>query len=154
MPKYNNKVIKNYYAEYTKNVRKCYQKKEKERKELADWTKDKNHVNWDQLVKLNNRKGTVQAKFLKTKEEQYFRQQQEIEKQRDQLLFEGKTEQLENKQPVIKKPQPKARPIGPQLKPVLEQKLIAPSDLPIELPETTDDEDYNTENERENRINK
>ena len=154
MPKYQNKIIKNYYAEYTKNVKKCYKKKEKEHKELADWTKNKNHANWEYLVKVNNKKGSAQAQYQKTKDEKYFRQQLELEKQRDQLLFEGKTEQLENKQSVIKKPQPKARPIGPQQKPVLEQKIISPNDLPIELPETTDDEDYSTENERKDRINK
>jgi len=145
MPKYNNKVIKHYHAEVTKNVRHLYNRKEK--KEFADWTADKEHINWNYLTHINRKKATAEIKFSNRKEKQYYYEIQQLEKQRDKLLFEGINTTSLNEEEINRQTRKRPQKGKVTAQPVLTQKIIEP----IELPETTDDEDYKDENERQNR---
>jgi hypothetical protein len=136
MPKYQNKITKNYYGDITKNVKKLYPKPEK--KELADWTEDKEHTNWEILTQIRRKRIAAELKFSQTKERQDFYEVEKLTEQQNILLFEG-VNTLQTNNNIKGKKQPRKRPLTIKIpKPVLEQKIIDP----IDLSETTDDEDY------------
>ena len=95
MPKFVNTYIKHYHQDYNKEVKEYYSKGQvKKKKELHEWTEDKDHINWQYLANITNRIQRIERQFIIKQNLKYFLEAKEIKEIRRKLLYEGIYQQL------------------------------------------------------------